>query len=320
MSLLRNGVLDDDKEQSGRWENLPPELLWDIIRRLEETETCWPERVILSCASVCKSWRAITKDIVKTPELSGRLIFPTSLKQPGPRDSPIQCYIKRKRETSIYLLYLGSEPSENKNDKLLLAAKRKQRIRNTKYVISLVADDFRRTSKTYVGKLRANFLDYKFTIYDTQPPHSNNNSQLNHKLSRCKYYNVGSITYKINMIHKCRVHRTKGPRKMSCSIMMMMKNSMTMELKSKDPIWDEQCQHWHLNFRHHDTLASDNFQLVSAADDEEHEHEQEQEEKVILEFAKIGEDVFVMDYCYPLSAFQAFAICLSNFDAKPTCD
>jgi hypothetical protein len=27
-----------------------------------------------------------------------------------------------------------------------------------------------------------------------------------------------------------------------------------------------------------------------------------------------------MDYFYPLSAFQAFAICLSSFDTKPACE
>ena len=71
-----------DSIQQGQWANLPPELLLDIIRRVEESETTWPARaVIVSCASVCKSWRAITKEITKTPEQCGRLTFPVSLKQ-----------------------------------------------------------------------------------------------------------------------------------------------------------------------------------------------------------------------------------------------
>lgn len=68
--------------QQGRWANIPSELLLDIIRRVEETETSWPARaVVVSCASVCKSWRAVTKEIVQTPEQCGRLTFPISLKQ-----------------------------------------------------------------------------------------------------------------------------------------------------------------------------------------------------------------------------------------------
>ncbi|KAK2969457.1 hypothetical protein RJ640_011354 [Escallonia rubra] len=33
-----------------------------------------------------------------------------------------------------------------------------------------------------------------------------------------------------------------------------------------------------------------------------------------------GSDMFTMDYRYPLSAFQAFAICLSSFDTKLACE
>ncbi|KAJ9560340.1 hypothetical protein OSB04_005500 [Centaurea solstitialis] len=43
-------------------------------------------------------------------------------------------------------------------------------------------------------------------------------------------------------------------------------------------------------------------------------------DKVILQFGKVGKDIFTMDYRYPLSAFQAFAICLSSFDTKLACE
>ena len=33
-----------------------------------------------------------------------------SVYQPGPRDTPIQCFIKRERVTSTYRLYLGLSP------------------------------------------------------------------------------------------------------------------------------------------------------------------------------------------------------------------
>ena len=66
----------------GKWVNLPPELLLDIIQRVEARETCWPgRRDVVACASVCRSWREITKEIVKTPEQCGLLTFPISLKQ-----------------------------------------------------------------------------------------------------------------------------------------------------------------------------------------------------------------------------------------------
>ncbi|KAI4314837.1 hypothetical protein L6164_027705 [Bauhinia variegata] len=364
--------------QQGQWANLPPELLLDIIRRVEESETSWPARaVIVFCASVCKSWRAITQEIVKTPEQCGRLTFPISLKQPGPRDSPIQCFIRRNRETSTYILYSGLVPSENESDKLLLAAKKIRRATGTDFVISLVADDFSRASNTYVGKLRSNFLGTKFTIYDSQPPLETgvqpnkrssrrfHSKQVSPRVPACNY-NVGAISYELNVL------RTRGPRRMSCvmnsipvsaiqeggkaptptsfphiideqfSLSPALKGKDVLEdfspanlseppglsqvpveplvLKNKAPRWHEQLQCWCLNFKGRVTVASvKNFQLVAAVDPS-HNVSAAEQDKVILQFGKIGKDIFTMDYRYPLSAFQAFAICLSSFDTKPACE
>lgn len=64
------------------WANLPPELLRDVLVRIEEAEASWPPRKdIAACAGVCRSWRDIMKEIVKLPEISGKLTFPISLKQ-----------------------------------------------------------------------------------------------------------------------------------------------------------------------------------------------------------------------------------------------
>lgn len=64
------------------WANLPPELLRDILVRIEASEDAWPTRKnVVSCAGVCKSWRETMKEIVKIPEVSGKLTFPISLKQ-----------------------------------------------------------------------------------------------------------------------------------------------------------------------------------------------------------------------------------------------
>lgn len=68
--------------QSSRWANLPPELLFDVVKRLEESESTWPARKhVVACAAVCRSWRNMCKEIVRTPESCGKLTFPVSLKQ-----------------------------------------------------------------------------------------------------------------------------------------------------------------------------------------------------------------------------------------------
>ncbi|XP_047322653.1 tubby-like F-box protein 5 [Impatiens glandulifera] len=363
LSHIAPDVAPSEPVEQGKWANLPPELLLDIIHRLEDSETSWPARtVVVSCASVCKSWRGITKEIVKTVEQCGRLTFPISLKQPGPRDFPIQCFIKRDRATSTYCLYFGLTPSENENDKLLLAAKRIRRPTSTSFIISLVADNFSRSSNTYIGKLRSNFLGTKFTTYDSQPPtdttvDQNSSSsrgfhtkQLLSRLPRSGSYSISQVFYELNPL------RTRGPRKMQCVMNYIPVSSIQeggtaptpissssspslkkspnhfkssplfgpvdstepLILTNKSPRWHEQLQCWCLNFKGRVTVASvKNFQLVAAVDPLHEVSVDPLQEKVILQFGKIGKDIFTMDYQYPLSAFQAFALCLSSFDTKP---
>lgn len=367
-------------EQS-QWANMPPELLHDIIQRIEASQTSWPaRRDVVACASVCKSWRAVTKEIIRTPEQCGLLSFPVSLKQPGPRDAPIQCYIRRERPTGTYRLYLGLSPALSGDmSKLLLAARKIRKATSTDFLISLVGDDFSRTSNTYVGKLRSNFLGTKFTIYDSQPPcdtaiHSNSRSQrkIFPKQASLKgsssNYSVATISYELNVL------RTRGPRRMQCTmhsipisaiqeggtaptpieftncceeqipsspspvskgkkpLVEFSSTSLSgpldslgsagdpLILKNKAPRWHEQLQCWCLNFKGRVTVASvKNFQLVAAAEPNQNVSVAEQE-RVILQFGKIGKDIFTMDYRYPLSALQAFAICLSSFDTKPACE
>ncbi|PIN14970.1 hypothetical protein CDL12_12395 [Handroanthus impetiginosus] len=91
----------------------------------------------------------------------------------------------------------------------------------------------------------------------------------------------------------------------------------TLVLKNRAPRWHDEMQCWCLNFRGRVTVPSvKNFQLVTE-DDPLPGIPAAEHEKIILQFGKIAEDIFTMDYRYPLSALQAFAICLSSFDSKP---
>nr|GMD84805.1 tubby-like F-box protein 5 [Ipomoea batatas] len=347
--------------QESPWADLPCELLLNIIWRVEANETTWPgRRDVVSCAAVCRSWRQTTKWVVRTPLQSGLLTFPCSLKLPGPKDSPIQCFIKRERSTSTFRLYLGLTPAFSvEAGKLLMTAKKNRRPMSTDFLISLSKDDFSQSSDNYVGKLRSNFLGTKLSIHDSQPS-CNTAIQMNNW--SCKRfllkkgaanpqtsnYRVATISYEINLL------RTRGPRRMQCAMHTIPFSAMQeggsvstptsfqnykftsplsvekpqgstsgsnpLILRNKSPRWHEQLQCWCLNFKGRVTVASvKNFQLMAAVDASQNVAVAEQE-KVILQFGKIGKDIFTMDYCYPLSAFQAFAICLSSFDTKPACE
>ncbi|XP_058091102.1 tubby-like F-box protein 8 [Magnolia sinica] len=377
--------------QQSCWANLPPELLRDVIKRLEANESNWPARKhVVACAAVCRSWREMCKEIVRGPEFCGKLTFPVSLKQPGPRDGTIQCFIKRDKANLTYRLFLCLSPALLvENGKFLLSAKRNRRTTCTEYLISMDADSISRSSSTYIGKLRSNFLGTKFIIYDTQPPYTGARVPQLGRSSRRFYskkvspkvptgsYNIAQVTYELNVLG------TRGPRRMHCTMHSIPASSLDaggtvpgqpdllprsledsfgsisfsksmdhsvefsssrfsdivgagdddedgkerpLVLRNKAPRWHEQLQCWCLNFRGRVTVASvKNFQLIAATQPAAGAPTPSQpappeHDKVILQFGKVGKDMFTMDYRYPLSAFQAFAICLSSFDTKLACE
>ncbi|XP_047335695.1 tubby-like F-box protein 3 [Impatiens glandulifera] len=95
-------------------------------------------------------------------------------------------------------------------------------------------------------------------------------------------------------------------------------------MKNKSPKWHDRLQCWCLNFNGRVTVASvKNFQLVAYSEgdgDGEGEGGGVEHEDVILQFGKVGKDLFTMDYQYPISAFQAFAICISSFETMIACE
>ncbi|KAF6985581.1 hypothetical protein CFC21_003420, partial [Triticum aestivum] len=65
-----------------RWSRLLPELLTDIVRRVDAGAERWPpRRDVVACACVCRRWRDAAVAVVRPPLECGRITFPSSLKQ-----------------------------------------------------------------------------------------------------------------------------------------------------------------------------------------------------------------------------------------------
>ncbi|GJN10769.1 hypothetical protein PR202_ga28891 [Eleusine coracana subsp. coracana] len=310
------------------WAQLPPELLREVLVRVEEAGARWPgRRDMVASAGVCRSWRAVVKEIVRTPEASGKLTFPISLKQPGPRDAPLKCFIRRDRATQTYYLCIGLTDALADDGKFLLAARKYRRPACSEFLISLDACDMSKGNGTYIGKLRSNFLGTKFTVYDAHPPCDGAvaskdwsahmiGSNTNSPRVLAGNYPVSHISYELNVMGS----RSKTGRPNGSASHLATQNENKMVLKNKSPRWHEQLQCWCLNFHGRVTVASvKNFQLVVASDENAPTNQADHGD-VILQFGKIGKDLFTMDYRYPISAFQAFAICLSSFDTKIACE
>ncbi|XP_013606104.1 PREDICTED: tubby-like F-box protein 11 isoform X1 [Brassica oleracea var. oleracea] len=409
--------------ESNRWSDIPEELLREILIRVEAADGGnWPSRrSVVACAGVCRGWRLLMNETVGVPEISSKLTFPISLKQPGPRESLVQCFIKRNRATQSYHLYLGLTNCEHLHlfnlfliqqtrewtkdiyseslipflvswilklfdshvlaaltdeGKFLLAASKLKHTTCTDYIISLRSDDMSRRSQAYVGKVRSNFLGTKFTVFDgnmlpsstsTGPARLRKNRSYNPAKASAKVplgsFPVSHITYELNVLG------SRGPRKMQCVMDTIPTSAMEqprgvsssepsefpylggsqstfsrsqskpsrssssgdlshlketpLVLSNKTPRWHEQLRCWCLNFHGRVTVASvKNFQLVAAAASSGGEglSPERQNERIILQFGKVGKDMFTMDYGYPISAFQAFAICLSSFETRIACE
>ncbi|XP_078151413.1 tubby-like F-box protein 1 isoform X2 [Carex rostrata] len=338
-----NVVKEELEEQEETWSRLLPELVAEVVRRVESGGAeRWPRRRdVVACACVCRRWRDVTQSVVRSPLSCGQITFRSSLKQPGPKDSPMQCFIKRNKKNSTFLLYLGLTQSFADKGKFLLAARRYRNRAHIEYAISTDPEDLFQESNSYVGKLRSDFLGTKYQIYDSQAPYEGakaSNSRSTRRFGSKRIspqvpsanYETGHVHYKFNLL------KSRGPRRMHCTLQSPISSSSTEQdpqpsdrneddatksvmnkpqivvLKNKAPRWHEHLQCWCLNFHGRVTVASvKNFQLVSTEGDEE---------TVILQFGKVGDDMFTMDYRHPLSAFQAFAICLTSFGTKLACE
>ncbi|KAK4779035.1 hypothetical protein SAY86_006563 [Trapa natans] len=332
------------------WGTMLPELLVEIIRRVEASADRWPQRQdVVACACVCKQWREITKEFVRAPLNSTKITFPSCLKQYGPQEPSQQCVIIRNKKNSTFYLHLAQKPSLTDKGKFLLAARRYRNHAHYEYIISCDANDISQGSSAYVGKLSSDFIGTNFTIYDSQPPHSSAKLSISRMSRRFASkqispqlpsgnFEVGYITYKFNLL------KSRGPRRMVCSLHcpssggeasapeketdhhcdpkmkksgLASSSSVYTVLRNKAPRWHEHLQCWCLNFHGRVTVASvKNFQLVDKVD----QQGSKKEGAALLQFGKVGDDIFTMDYRQPLSAFQAFAVCLTSFGTKIVCE
>ena len=239
---------------------------------------------------------------------------------PGPRDGKVRCCIRRDRSRGgrfpTYYLYM------EEGERFLMSARKRKRNKSSNYLISTDIEDLNRDSETFFGKARSNFVGTEFTLYDdgvSSRKAGTNDLHLRKEL--------GCVTYETN------VFGTKGPRKMECYVPSLKDGEERsflddsvgllesyklgdrrgiMALRNKQPHWNEDLCAYCLNFNGRVSKASvKNFQL---------EEMNGRGEIIYLQFGKIDDDIFTMDFQYPLSALQSFMICLTSFDNKMACE
>ncbi|XP_069798670.1 tubby-related protein 1-like [Narcine bancroftii] len=247
--------------------------------------------------------------------------------QPAPQGTTIKCRVTRDKkgmDRGLYpTYYMHLDTDENKKV-FLLAGRKRKKSKTSNYLISIDPTDLSRGGENFIGKLRSNLMGTKFTVF---------NNGVNPDRGRADRSNIRqelcAVTYETNVLG------FRGPRRMTVIIPAMDEEQHRIpfrprndkdglltrwqcnntenliELHNKTPVWNDETQSYMLNFHGRVTHASvKNFQIV-------HENDADY---IVMQFGRVADDAFTMDYSYPMCAVQAFAIALSSFDGKLACE
>ncbi|XP_043372552.1 tubby protein homolog isoform X9 [Dermochelys coriacea] len=249
--------------------------------------------------------------------------------RPAPQGITVKCRITRDKkgmDRGMYPTYYLHLEREDGKKVFLLAGRKRKKSKTSNYLISIDPTDLSRGGESFIGKLRSNLMGTKFTVYDNGVNPMKTTSSLEASNLRQE---LAAICYETNVLG------FKGPRKMSVvipgmnmdhervsirprneheTLLARWQNKNTesiIELHNKTPVWNDDTQSYVLNFHGRVTQASvKNFQIIHDNDPD----------YIVMQFGRVAEDVFTMDYNYPMCALQAFAIALSSFDSKLACE
>ncbi|XP_030232212.1 tubby protein isoform X2 [Gadus morhua] len=249
--------------------------------------------------------------------------------RPAPQGVRVKCRITRDKkgmDRGMYPTYYLHLEREDGKRVFLLAGRKRKKSKTSNYLISIDPTDLSRGGESFIGKLRSNLMGTKFTVYDSGLNPGKSTTSLEATNLRQE---LAAICYETNVLG------FKGPRKMSViipgmnmdhervsirprndheSLLARWQNKSTesvIELHNKTPVWNDDTQSYVLNFHGRVTQASvKNFQIIHDNDPD----------YIVMQFGRVAEDIFTMDYNYPMCALQAFAIALSSFDSKLACE
>ncbi|XP_029455831.1 tubby-related protein 3 isoform X2 [Rhinatrema bivittatum] len=248
---------------------------------------------------------------------------------PAQRGITVKCRITRDKkgmDRGLYPTYFMHLERDDNKKTFLLAGRKRKKSKTSNYLISIDPTDLSREGESFIGKLRSNLMGTKFTVYDSGVSPTKAQGLLENSSPRQE---LAAICYETNVLG------FKGPRKMTVIIPGMNLNhertpfspqnehetllskwqnknmEHIIELHNKAPVWNDDTQSYVLNFHGRVTQASvKNFQIVHDNDPD----------YIVMQFGRVAEDVFTLDFNYPMCALQAFAIGLSSFDSKLACE
>jgi len=245
------------------------------------------------------------------------------LLKPLPKNYILECNIKRIY-TGIDKLHPKYNVFVHNSNFFLMCAGKRSNKSTSNYLLSFKDEVYSKNEIYNFGKLRSNFFGTIFNIF------GNGKNRKDTKKREEVRQQFGTVTYETNLFG------LKGPTKFNVYLPKIEEKDIFHEFK---PIKEE--EEIHSKFKHGETKniikyvprepkwsekhnayvlhyfngriqkpSSKNFQLIEVGKDDD----------VILQFGRIDDETFAMDFKYPLSPLQAFGICLSSLDNKFACE
>ncbi|CAF1346047.1 unnamed protein product [Adineta steineri] len=223
----------------------------------------------------------------------------------------IQCHIKREKDgfSTIYsLYYIG----QNENDLILLLKARKHVTigGHSEFLLEIPLENSSTNlnDETSIAKLRSiKILQHEYVLYDYQ------NNQENKPQILAIIYDEHKFGSKESRKFTVLLHNTKEDLRQFKENETIIdewragRSNDLIEIKNKIPTYNQEFQVYSLPMlnNHIKEGSHKNFQLIYL-----NEHN---EEDIIMEFGRINENRFSLDYRYPLTTIEAFSIALSSF-------
>ena len=248
------------------------------------------------------------------------------LLQPGPEDGFISCKVIRHKGL------LGRHPSYSlrlqDSNRFLLAARKRKKTKNAQFVISLDPEETKRNSDAYFAKLKGDMMGTQYLLTQTNEGGSRALGSTASKKQALKELLL--VSFKSSSALKSNAG---GPRSMRVAFTDPSRQDLpssftdlvsryyatknktgrvdppVVVFRNRQPVWDNRLGAYTLDFKGRVKKASvKNFQLETA--------EGESTGSINLQFGKNGDNEFALDFKYPFSTIQAFAVALSSIDGR----
>jgi len=268
---------------------------------------------------------------------------------PAARGRMTQCYVTRERG------WVGHFPKfcmfTSDGDQFLLSARRKKKSKTSYYLLSLDRNDVSKGEDVYFGKLRSNYVGTEFVLYDNGTKDPTKAASAKEAALGDKGKGAAAHGHLIREMAAVRFKQTAltasgGPRALTAILplddntrqplgegrqlggeetlvdsYLASKNGVPrmpiVALKNKRPKYDERIKAHTLDFNGRVTEGSTkNFQLCASGVDPSDFDKDDADGAVVLQFGKCGTNTFALDFSWPMSPMQAFAIALSSIDTK----